>query len=228
MTEIFSMDNILKNDTFIVKKMSESIKKRGHMFVKLPESLVSLIDECTTTMEKFFSQNIEYKNFFSKKPIFGYSGVEHKENFRFLTGTRLKEHDLPKNFLKIKHLISMIDKLMYRIVLLCTPHLFPSVIKTINSKKVINTKKFSDNDIPLFDKDKRWSMFDVSKYYNDGKRANINCEEHYDPGLLSIHLRSTEQGLQLKNEYNKWIKPPNDKNIAIIWTGYCNKNKSKY
>jgi hypothetical protein len=219
MADIFFLDNIIQNDKTTIKYLSESIKKRGYTFVRLPYSLVKLIDECTIIMENFFLQETEYKNFFSKKPIFGYSKVNHKENFRFLTLDRLNEHNLPTNFTKIKHLISIIDKLMYRIVLLTSPYLFPKLIEITNTKKIFDANKLSKYDIPLFDKEKKWSMFDVSKYYNDGKRDNLNCEEHYDPGLLSIHLRSTAKGLQLKNEYNEWINPPNDKNIAIIWTG---------
>ena len=62
-------------------------------------------------------------------------------------------------------------------------------------------------------------MFDIAKYHNDGLRTKINCEEHFDPGLLSLSLRSSEPGLQLKDEFGKWIKTPDDDNIAILWTG---------
>ena len=74
-------------------------------------------------------------------------------------------------------------------------------------------------DIPLFKEKDKWAMFDIAKYHNDGKRQKINCEEHFDPGLLSLSLRSTQPGLQLKDENGKWIKPPFAKDIAILWTG---------
>lgn len=59
----------------------------------------------------------------------------------------------------------------------------------------------------------------MTKYYNNGSRKELNCEEHIDPGLLSLHLKSTQPGLQLKDEYGNWIDCLNNKDIAIIWTG---------
>ena len=61
-------------------------------------------------------------------------------------------------------------------------------------------------------------MFDIAKYYNNCNRI-INCNEHYDPGLLSLSLRSTQPGLQLKDEFGKWIIPPHRNDVAILWTG---------
>ena len=62
-------------------------------------------------------------------------------------------------------------------------------------------------------------MFDISKYHNNGTRQEMNCKEHYDPGLLSLSIRSTEPGLQMKDEFGRWIITPNDKTIGILWAG---------
>ena len=62
-------------------------------------------------------------------------------------------------------------------------------------------------------------MFDIAKYYNDGTRIEMNCQEHYDPGVLSISLRSTQPGLELKDENGKWMKMPINKKFAVIWAG---------
>src|SRR5690606_10543256 len=90
----------------------------------------------------------------------------------------------------------------------CSKYLFPN-IKNDGSK----------NQIPLFFKDNKWGMLDITKYMNDNSKIGMNCDEHYDPGLLSIHYRSTQPGLQLKDEYGRWINPPSDKRITIIWAG---------
>lgn len=98
---------------------------------------------------------------------------------------------------------------MQRLCLLCSRHLFPDITQ--------NAKEYH---IPLFNKNTQWGMLDTTKYLNDGSKKGLNCDPHYDPGLLSIHYRSTQPGLQLKNEHGRWIIPPDDKSIAIIWTGH--------
>jgi hypothetical protein len=156
---------------------------------------------------KFFKEPKLYKQKYFKEPIFGYFGVEHKESFRLLTGSRLKEHKFPNNFEDLTSLITKIDSIMESITLILSPTLFPNIKET--------AKKFK---IPFFDKN-RWGMFDIAKYHNDGSRKTLNCKEHYDPGLLSLSLRSSEEGLQLKDEFGKWIKAPIANNIAILWAG---------
>ncbi|AYV76993.1 MAG: hypothetical protein Barrevirus6_31, partial [Barrevirus sp.] len=144
------------------------------------------------------------KKRFFKAPIFGYFDVPHKESFRLLTGPRILEHNMPPNFTELKSLIHSIDQIMYTVAL----SLFPNVL----------TDK--ELDLPFFDlQDKQFGMFDITKYYNDGSRKRLNCEEHYDPGLLSLSLRSSEPGLELKDEFGKWIKAPTDKTIGILWAG---------
>jgi len=206
--QIIQLKHILQNDRSAINIIGIDLQIRGYAFIRLNPELVAQIDNCMLIMEKFFLQQADYKKKFSKQPIFGYFGVGHKESFRFLTGSRLSEHKLPDDFNNMKNLIKYVDQIMHAIVLLCSPVLFPNIIA--ESKKL---------DIPLFRVDKPWAMFDVAKYYNDGTRKELNCAEHFDPGLLSLSLRSTEPGLQLKDEYGRWITPPNDKTIAILWTG---------
>ena len=205
---VYSLQSVLQNDKVTISRISEAIKKRGFTFIRLPPKMVSLIDNIQKTMEIFFSKNKYYKKNFYKDPIFGYFDVSHKESFRLLTGNRITEQQLPLDFNNVVSFIRMMDRLMKRITLLCAPYLFPNIM---NEAKIYN--------IPLFDDNNQWGMFDIANYYNDGKRKDINCEEHADPGLLSMHLRSTEQGLQLKDENGKWFSPYNNKNIAILWTG---------
>lgn len=206
--QITPLKSILQNDRSAIDTIGKDLQKRGYAFVRLSPEVVKQIDECMLLAEKFFLQQSDYKKKFSKDAIFGYFGVAHKESIRFLTGTRLVEHKIPENFSKIINLIKYLDRIMYTIVLLSAPVLFPDIIS--EAKKL---------DIPLISTDNPWGMFDIAKYYNDGTRIAPNCAEHFDPGLLSISLRSTEPGLQLKDENGKWVITPNDTSIAIIWAG---------
>ena len=200
--------SILEGNNNASKNICESLTKRGYAFIILPDYLVKEIDDLLIVINEFFNKTQQYKNQFFKKPIFGYFGVGHKESFRIFTGTRMKEHMFPLTFDKLQDFVRYIDKIMYSIALLLSPYIFPNLMN-----------KSKELDIPLFNVNKTWGMFDVTKYYNDGTRKELNCLEHYDPGLLSLSLRSTESGLQLKDEHGKWINAPTNKNIAILWTG---------
>ncbi len=206
--QIIPLKSILQNNRIAIDAFGNDLEKRGYAFIRLSPELVNLIDPCVTIIEKFFSQHPDYKKKFVKEPVFGYFDVEHKESFRVLTGSRLNEQLYPDGFDKITNLIKIIDRILHSIILLSSPVLFPNILT--EAEKL---------DIPLLKRNNPWGMFDFSKYYNDGKRTKLNCDEHYDPGLLSFSLRSTEPGLQLKNEFGKWIVPPTDKSIAIIWAG---------
>lgn len=208
--QIIPLKYILQNDKGAISAIGTNLEKRGYAFIRLDPTLVTELNTCVSIAEKFFVQSINYKKKFVKEPIFGYFGVNHKESFRFLTGFRLREHIIPDNFDPIRKLIKTIDQIMYLMVLLCAPVLFPNVIA--NAQKL----KF---DIPLLQEDQPWGMFDIAKYHNDGTRISLNCAEHFDPGLLSLSLRSTAPGLQLKDENNNWIAPPDDPSIGIIWAG---------
>ncbi|CAF3467980.1 unnamed protein product [Rotaria socialis] len=55
---------------------------------------------------------------------------------------------------------------------------------------------------------------------NEQSAEEVNCVPHYDPGLLSISILSTHEGLQLKNmTNNEWIDELLQPNIGVIWLG---------
>lgn len=210
---ITPLNKILQNNKLAISTITSELKKRGYAFIRLDDNLVKQIDECVNTIESFFDKPKSYKKQFEKEPIFGYYDVQHKESFRFLTGSRLSEQRLPVGFQPIQNMIHKIDNIMHTITLLCAPDLFPDIM--------VKSEEFK---IPMFDsRDRRgpWSMFDMVKYLNDGTRSKeqLNCKEHMDPGLFSFSLRSTEPGLQLADEFGEWIKPPQDKTVGIIWAG---------
>lgn len=205
---VITLTSILQNDKESINLVSESLQTRGYSFIRLPRDLIHQIDINMLLMESFFLKPQYYKKDFFKDPIFGYFGVDHKESFRLLTGSRISEHRIPANLNKLKDLIHTVDQIMYSISLMLAPILFPNLLT--DAQKL---------DIPFYNMKNQWGMFDVAKYHNDGSRTDINCKAHYDPGLLSLSLRSTQPGLQLKDEFGKWIKTPEDTSIAILWAG---------
>ncbi len=83
-------------------------------------------------------------------------------------------------------------------------------------------------DLPL--QEEHFGMLDIVSYFNDKNgfepphngqtTEEVNCVSHYDPGLLSISILSTYEGLQLKNMTNdEWIDGPLEPNIGVIWLG---------
>lgn len=203
---------ILQNDKEAINRLNKGLKTRGYVLVSLPNELVEQVDRCLGIIENFFNRRKEYKKVYVKEPIFGYFDVEHKESFRLLTGSRLDEHKLPMGFDEIKNLTRTIDQIMFTVT--TASSLFPNIME-----------KAKELDIPLFNFRKQWGMFDFAKYHNNGSipGTKISCKEHSDPGLLTISLRSTEPGLELRDGFGGvvggWVKIPNNKNIGIIWAG---------
>ena len=79
-------------------------------------------------------------------------------------------------------------------------------------------------------------MLDIAHYFNTNRgptsapevghdTSEVNCVPHYDPGLFSLSILSTCDGLQLKDQRtNQWIDGPNNSqmdqsNIGAIWLG---------
>ena len=172
---IVHLSAILENNKKAINCVSEEIQKRGYVFLRLTPELVEHIDICLKIIKNFFILNPQHKKKFFKPPIFGYFNVKHKESFRFLTGSRVNKQLLPGDFDELKNLITILDQIMYFFVLSSSPILFPNIM--IKAKEL---------DIPFFSMKKQWGMFDITKYYNDGMRTDLNCKEHFDPGKKKI------------------------------------------
>ena len=235
--------SVLRNNDDANKKISGSLISRGYAFVVLPNFLVKEIDDMLNNINEFFNnKTTQYKNQFFKEPMFGYFAVGHKESFRMITGNRMHEQKFPDNFGKIQHFGRYMDKIMYLTAKMMEPYIFPNLmyksqeldIPLLKTSPLINKiaprnqpalwgqGKIAPRNQPkelVLGQTSNWGLFDITKYYNDGTRKELNCKEHYDPGLLTLSLRSTEPGLQLKDEYGNWVDAPTNKNIAILWTG---------
>jgi hypothetical protein len=83
-------------------------------------------------------------------------------------------------------------------------------------------------DIPLIlpenDESAHFGMVDIACYHNKQEREEetpeMNCVAHYDPGLLSLSVIQTSEGLQLQDGNGVWVNgPPQNSNIGVIWAG---------
>ncbi|CAF3364629.1 unnamed protein product [Rotaria sp. Silwood1] len=81
-----------------------------------------------------------------------------------------------------------------------------------------------------------FGMLDIVNYYNrkSGPKKQpkiglntdeVNCVPHFDPGLFSLSILSTCEGLQLQDQLqDKWVDGPNNSaldqhSIGVIWLG---------
>ena len=191
----------------------------------LPTELIpnpELINE----ISKFFEFHRHKNRYSQDPPIYGYSSVDHKEGIKLLTGSyfnqfankRLVPTELvhPLNYLSqvldavTKRLIEVLD---YNSVFQEKPSLLTLI---------------EHADLPW--QEEYFGMLDIVSYFNtksvvhpisNGQTVeDVNCVPHYDPGLLSISILSTHEGLQLKNmTTNEWIDGPRASNIGVIWLG---------
>ena len=225
---VVNLKKILKhNDSQEIKKMQTLFEQHGWCFVKLPKELIpesKLVKDLTTFFESDKSKQ-EYSN---EAQIYGYSKVDHKEGFKLLTGSHFK--DMVSNGLFIPHgpvltqmnyLCQAFDIVSKRLIEVLDQH---CVFQEQPSLSTLIEKA----DLPL--KDEHFGMLDIVSYFNQKSgiqtsnnaalTSEVNCVAHYDPGLLSISILSTFQGLQLQDRItDQWIDGPLESNIGVIWLG---------
>ena len=205
--------------------MQKEFEANGWCFVVLPTELIQNSD-LIHALSEFFEHDKRKSRYSQRVPIYGYSQVNHKGGVKLLTGSyygRFANKSLipatlvhPLNYLSqasdavTKRLIAILDQ---HCVFQQQPSL-PSLIEQAN--------------LPL--KDEHFGMLDTVYYFNhkNGFQAptngqstdEVNCVPHYDPGLLSVSILSTHEGLQLKNLVtNEWVDGPLEPNIGVIWLG---------
>ncbi|HSW76971.1 MAG TPA: hypothetical protein VLG50_07985 [Candidatus Saccharimonadales bacterium] len=191
--------DILSNNKEVVDEVIKRLRCDGYVFVQLPPVFIKQVDECKKQLQSFLNLPIQKKSMYHVEPIFGYSSFDHKEVFRFMTGTRINEVIWPPSFDAIQQLAFLLDSMV------------PTIVSTLFDNVVID-----NNHIPF----KKWAMLDTVYYNNTTTRPNnLNVVEHYDAGLLAFSFLSTEHGLQFKNQSGEWIDSPRDCSIGVIWVG---------
>ncbi|CAF1467501.1 unnamed protein product [Adineta ricciae] len=211
---IVDLNKILKsNDSTEIQRMQQQFESNGWCFVTLPTELIPT-SALTHELQQFF-QGCEYKKRYSQRtPIYGYSQVNHKEGLKLLTGRYYENFVnkglVPKNLMHpLNYFSQAFDAVTKRLVEVLDEHF-------VFQSKPSLASLFKKADLPL--KDEHFGMLDIVSYFNNkngfeppenGQSTDeVNCVPHYDPGLFSISVLSTHEGLQLKDmTTNQWIDP---------------------
>lgn len=223
---VIDLNKILSSsDGAEIRQMQNQLEINGWCFVRLPSEVIPNA-ELIRALTYYFERDKLKTKYSQSVPIYGYSAVDHKEGVKLLTGSHygmfankgLIQRDLvnPLNYLSqaldavTKRLVDVLDQH-------CVFQSQPSLASLIEQA-----------DMPWADG--HFGMLDVVSYFNrksgvqqpqNGQSTDeVNCVAHYDPGLLSISILSTREGLQLKDlATDQWVDGPLDPNIGVIWLG---------
>ena len=163
----------------------------------------------------------------------GYGIAEGKESFRMLTGSELEPKYIPAPFEKeLCEVAGEMDRVLHVLMKrLCGPllHTTPEALccrynvpfwprgRTLEeqwetSAIVIESDRLHPVDLSSF------AVLDVAFYENRfDQKKELNCAAHFDPGVFSLSILSTQPGLQLQDEHKRWHDVPLD--MVALWTG---------
>jgi hypothetical protein len=223
---IIDLNKILNsNDSTEIKRMETEFESNGWCFIFLPKELIP-DSKLTNELSTFFESNTRKYRYSQHRKTYGYSQVNHKEGIKLLTGNHFGEFAnkglVPETLMEpLNYLSQVLDAATKRLIQILDQHLVfqqePSLSSLIERA-----------DLPL--QNEHFGMLDIVSYFNNKSgfqpphngqtTEEVNCAPHYDPGLLSISILSTHEGLQLKNMTNdEWIDAPLERNIGVIWLG---------
>ncbi|UJR11872.1 hypothetical protein I4U23_016051 [Adineta vaga] len=223
---IIDLNKILNStDSTEIQRMKNEFETNGWCFVYLPPDMIPN-SELHHELSQFF-QHDKRKNIYSQSvPIYGYSKVNHKEGIKLLTGSYYGKFAnkglIPYNLVQpLNYLSQVFDAVTKRLIEILGQH-------SVFQQEPSLSSFIEQGDLPW--NDEYFGMLDIVSYFNDKNgfqppevgesTEEVNCVPHYDPGLLSISVLSTHEGLQLRNMVtNQWIDGPLEKNIGVIWLG---------
>jgi hypothetical protein len=214
------------NNKDAINKLVSDLKQRGWSFIQLDETLLPpqpLID----MLLKFFTvATQDQKDASSAAGSLGYSRVDHKEGLRLLTGDRwhLSKAFVPPPLVPaLSEYSYTLDESIMQLLLTISEPLF--------GKDPVQMARSAD--LPV-----AWGghigMLDTAYYFNNNPGAptspppmgesidDVNCVPHYDPGLLSLSVYSSHEGLQLQDPATKqWYDAPTERGWGVVWTGHA-------
>ena len=223
---LVDFEKLLDGDSDEIHRLQKQFETNGWCFIRLPDQKEELgikLNEVQTTLSNFFSRHQTEKSQYQASNAFGYSRVGHKEGIKVLTdqeGLGDYHNPLPND---------VEQTLQYLAILLNN---FTSILKSI----IFNMPILSQNPIKEMVPLSPLGMLDIVHYFNErtspvkqptvGLNTNeVNCVPHFDPGLFSLSILSTCDGLQLNDRLqNKWIdgpdnSQPDQRYIGAIWLG---------
>jgi hypothetical protein len=213
------------NDSSEIKRMETEFELNGWCFVGLPTELIPNTT-LTEELSKFFESSNIKSRYSQRSEIYGYSKVNHKEGLKLLTGSYFGQFTnkglIPETLIHpLNYLSQVLDAVTKRLIEILDQY---SVFQQEPSLLTLIERA----DLPL--QDEHFGMLDIVSYFNNKSgfqppqngqtTKEVNCVPHYDPGLLSISILSTHEGLQLKDmTTNEWIDGPLEPKIGVIWLG---------
>jgi isopenicillin N synthase-like dioxygenase len=223
---LIDFDKLSDGDSSEINRLQNEFEINGWCFIRLPDQKGEQSDklnEVQRTLTAFFSQDQMEKLQYKSSNAFGYSRVGHKEGIKVL----IDQHSLVSYHHPLTNDVE--QTLKYLAILLDN---FTNILKSIILKMPILSESPTKKKVPL----SPLSMLDIVHYFNERtgpaqqpqvglNTDEVNCVPHFDPGLFSLSILSTCDGLQLNDRLqNKWIDGPNNSEdsqrfIGVIWLG---------
>ena len=222
---LVDLEKLFLDDRVEILRLQQELEAHGWCFLRLSQNarlFATQLNHIREPLATFFSGNLAKKSPYLSSDAFGYTRVNHKEGIKLLTdqqGNITSRNALPTNLnATLQHLSQLISDL--------TSRLKPIIFNLTGS----NHRRSEQVEISEL------SMLDIAHYFNQNRGPSlapevgfdtneVNCVPHYDPGLFSLSILSTLDGLQLKDQRtNTWIDGPDNSqtdqsNIGAIWLG---------
>jgi isopenicillin N synthase-like dioxygenase len=199
-TEI-TLENILKNDDNVLRKVRLLLKKRGWCFVKFSSSLQSNIKNVHEKLKYFFSEDSKIKKKYSYTYNIGYYDSSFKQHLKILTGNyntpNLESRNTDSiNEKNMKNSTSQLSKTM------------DNIMKKLTLSSLFNLTNEQTKYLSTFSSDNAGLLDIVSYKPNiDISRTPYYVSEHVDPGLFSLNFFSNASGMQFyDSETKKWYE----------------------
>lgn len=223
---LLDFQKLLIGNTSEIARLENEFRTHGWCFVLLPkddDQIKKKINHAQRRLNRFFAHSEQEKSRYVSSTAFGYSRIDHKEGIKILTdqyGRSQPHQTLPTeiedtlNVLAVflRHFTDLLQSIIYKM---------PTVVNS-SSRHTVALSNFT--------------MLDIVNYFNERtgpaqvpniglNTHEVNCVPHFDPGLFSLSILSTCDGLQLKDRLrNNWVDGPvntqaDQQYIAAIWLG---------
>ena len=217
------------------EKLKQELCTKGWTFLTndniehFPYDFKTLATELNNFDQSLFQKNDSEKKNFRQVMYpanrFGFFQTGRKEGYRFMTGNHLKEFSFPGEPFVRNQEEHAIDSVPFKKIALACDQLSRKIIDK-QGKYLFNIQSEESLSIlPLMRQD-AFGLFDIVKYNPQGTFSKIfqgidsQVDEHADPGLFSLSLGSTSEGLEMYDIVSKeWIAVPCD--VMVLWCGHA-------
>eukprot|EP01124_Arcella_intermedia_P031649 TRINITY_DN7201_c0_g1_i2.p1 TRINITY_DN7201_c0_g1~~TRINITY_DN7201_c0_g1_i2.p1 ORF type:complete len:392 (-),score=90.26 TRINITY_DN7201_c0_g1_i2:26-1201(-) len=215
------------SDDSAIQTASRLLQRNGWVFVKLTPQFEALAQVASKPIAQYFTDNkLEDKTKHTEfiggttsldGAVYGYNKQQgFKEGLRLLTGGRLNSLWIPQQIqTQVQQYVTSLDDTMLKILKVMSKLLFQRGESNLSSLPFLKGSPKSPSN---FTKD-NFAMLDIVYYqnHNPNSTSSISVAEHYDPGLLSLNVLSTQPGLQFKTSSGQWINVP--EKVGVLWAG---------